>query len=93
VDEEFYRPYLLHIQNVQQHLVYARRWEYFYNVLRPHLGEGMAEDPPPTVLQRPGYCRSDAIAAFPPVLLDNISIDLLIACDPSDGNNLLAHYR
>ena len=91
-DEEFYRPYLLNIPDLQQHLVYAHRWEYFYNVLRPHLGEGMENEAPLTVLRRLGYRGSDAIAAFPPVLLDNISTDLLLACDSSDGNDLLTHY-
>jgi len=92
-DEEFYRPYLLEIQNTQEHLLYAHRWEYFYNVLRPHFGEGMEHSPPLAVLQRLGYTGSQAIASFPPVLLDNISTDLLMACDPSGGNDLLTHYK
>jgi len=92
-DEEFYRPYLLELQDTQEHLLYAHRWEYFYNVLRPHLGEGMEQSPPLAVLQRLGYTGSQAIASFPPVLLDNISTDLLMACAPSDGNDLLAHYK
>ncbi|NIO00259.1 MAG: helix-turn-helix domain-containing protein, partial [Anaerolineae bacterium] len=91
-DEEFYRPYLLHIPDTGQFLFYAQRWEYFYNVLRPHFGTGMEESPPLAVLQRLGYTGSRAIASFPPVLLDNMSTDLLMACDPQGGNDLLAHY-
>lgn len=68
-------------------------------MLRPHFGEGMEQSPPLAVLQRLGYREaclrrtgSQAIASFPPVLLDNISTDLLMACDPSGGNDLLTHY-
>jgi len=28
-----------------------------------------------------------------PILLDPISTDLLMACDPDTGNDLLAHYK
>jgi len=28
-----------------------------------------------------------------PILLDPISTDLLMACDPDTGNDLLAHYN
>jgi len=44
------------------------------------------------VLQDLGYTGHQAIAAFPPVLLDRLSTDLLMACNPEDGIDLLAHY-
>jgi hypothetical protein len=47
---------------------------------------------PLAVLKSLGYTGSNAIAAFPPLLLDKISSDLLLACDPEDGIDLLAHY-
>ena len=40
-----------------------------------------------------GYNGSKKMALFPPLLLDPISADLLVSCDPRDGNDLLAHYR
>ena len=83
---------LLRIENTARFLAFAQRWTYFYNVLRPHFGAGMGESPPLAVLQRFEYTGDLAIASFPPVLLDPISTDLLMACDPEDGNDLLAHY-
>ncbi|MGC8878362.1 MAG: hypothetical protein ACP5R2_03995, partial [Anaerolineae bacterium] len=63
-----------------------------YNVLRPHTGVGMDNRSPLTVLQRLGYTGNEQIALFPPVLLDDISTDLLLSCRPETGNDLLAHY-
>ena len=91
-DEEFYRPYLLHLATVSQFLIYAQRWTYFYNALRPHSGVGMDGRTPLAVLRDLGYTGPQAVAAFPPVLLDPISTDLLLACDSDDGIDLLAHY-
>jgi len=48
---------------------------------------------PLAVLQSLGYTGDPAIAAFPPVLLDKLGTDLLMACDPVDGIDLLAHYN
>jgi hypothetical protein len=91
-DEEFYRPYLLNLADVSEFLSYAQRWTYFYNVLRPHFGAGMNSRSPLAILQDLSYTGHQAIAAFPPVLLDVMSSDLLMACDPEDGIDLLAHY-
>ena len=38
------------------------------------------------------YTGHQPIAALPPLLLDDISADLLLACDPLDGIDPLAHY-
>jgi len=92
-DEEFYRPYLLKISDVQEFLIYGQRWIYFYNVLRPHFGVDMNGRTPLAVLQSLGYTGHQAIAAFYPVLLDRLSTDLLMACDPVGGIDLLAHYK
>jgi transposase len=91
-DEEFYRPYLLNISNLEEFLTYSQRWAYFYNVLRPHFGAGMNARAPLAVLRSLGYTGHQAIVAFPTVLLDRISTDLLMACGPEDGIDLLAHY-
>lgn len=91
-DEEFYRPYLLQMRCLADFCFYSQRWLYFYNVLRPHYGKGMAGSPPLAVLQRLGYTGPKTIAAFPPVLLDKVSTDLILACSQNVGNDLLAHY-
>jgi putative transposase len=91
-DEEFYRPYLLQANCDRELLDLAARWIYFYNVLRPHLGKQMAKSTPLQVLHRLGYNGDDRIALLPPILLGNISTDLLLACDPQGGNDLLAYY-
>ena len=91
-DEEFYRPYLLSIQNRNHFLEMAARWIYFYNVLRPHLGAGMDGRTPIEVLYHLGYNGESQIALLPPIILDPISADLLLACDSEVGNDLLAQY-
>jgi hypothetical protein len=45
-DEEFYRPYLLKMEDEGDFLKIALRWVYFYNVLRPHLSSGDGEEDP-----------------------------------------------
>jgi len=92
-DEEFYRPYLLQAQTLDQFLALSQRWVYFYNVLRPHFGAGMDKQPPLAVLENLGYTHDHSIALFPPILLDTISTDLLLSCDPQGGNDLLTYYR
>lgn len=91
-DEEFYRPYLLQAQDTEQFLRLGACWMYVYNVLRPHSGVGMEQQPPLAVLKRLGYTGRDEIALFPPVLLDAISTDVVLSRDPEGGNDLLAHY-
>jgi transposase len=91
-DEELYRPYLLQANSDQDLLDLAATWIYFYNVLRPHLGKQMDKSTPLQVLRRLGYNGDDRIALLPPILLRDISTDLLLSCDPQGGNDLLAHY-
>ncbi len=45
----------------------------------------MGGRPPLSVLQRLGYTGPKTIASFPPLILDTISTDLLLACDPEGG--------
>ena len=91
-DEEFYRPYILKLQNTAHMLKTASRWTYFFNVIRPHFGHDMEQQPPLAVLRKLGYTGPDQIALFPPILLDNISTDFFLSCDPKGGTDLLAHY-
>jgi hypothetical protein len=57
-------------QDENDTLALAARWVYFYNVQRPHLGEGMDKQTPLEVLQRLGYNGPDQIALIPPTLTD-----------------------
>lgn len=45
------------------------------------------------VLCRLGYNGPDQIALFPPILLDRISTDLILACVLGGGNDLLTYYN
>ena len=90
--EEFLRPYLAKTKNPQDFLKFAQRWVYFYNMLRPHTGEGMDGNPPLAALKACGYTGAERIVLFPPILLDTISTDLLLSCYSEGGNDLLAHY-
>ena len=92
-DDEFYRPYLLTIPDQARFLDMAALWQFFYNALRPHQGYDMDDRPPLGKLKDLGYNGSDSIATFPIVLLDDVSADLLLGCDPEVGNNLLAQYN
>jgi hypothetical protein len=52
----------------------------------------MDGQPPLAVLKRLGYTNDEAIALFPPIILERISVDLILSCDPETGDDLLAHY-
>jgi len=91
-DEEFYRPYLLAVKNTHHFLALGLHWVYFYNVIRPHFGKGMHQKPPLDVLRNLGYNGPGTLAALPPIILDDISTDLLRACHRGTGNDLLARY-
>jgi len=91
-DKEFYRPYLPKAKDTYDLLGLALHWVYFYNVTRPHFGKGMDRKPPLEVLGNLGYNGPATVATLPPIILDEISTDLVLACDPETGNDLLARY-
>ena len=91
-DEEFYGPYLPKAKHTGDLLSLALHWVYFYNVTRPHFGKQMNREPPLEVLGTLGPNGPGSVAALPPTLLDEISTDLVLACDPETGNDLLARY-
>ena len=91
-DEEFYRPYLLKAKDTHDLLGLALHWVYFYNVTRPHFGKGMDGKPPLEVLGNLGYNGPATVATLPPIILDESRTDLVLACDPDTGNDLLARY-
>ena len=88
-DEELYIPFLLNILDVQDFPKKAAGWEYFYNLVRPHYGEGMNGETPFEKLKELGYDLPEEFALFPPVILDSISTSWLV----ETGNDLLAHYN
>jgi len=88
-DEEFYIPLLLKIKTEIELVEWAGKWIYWYNVKRPHFGEGMGGNPPLMKLEELGYNLPEEFACFPPVILDKIS-PFLVA---GGGNDLLAHYN
>jgi transposase len=87
-DEEFYIPFLPGIRDAQGLIEKATSWVYFYNLIRPHYGEGMEGKSPFAKLRELGYDLPEEFALFPPLLLDTISADWAI----EGGNDLLAHY-
>ena len=88
-DEEFYIPFLSHLRSQGDLLQKAAGWVYFYNLVRPHYGEGMNGQPPFARLRELGYDLPEEFALFPPLLLDTISTDWT----REGGNDLLAHYK
>jgi len=88
-DEEFYLPFLGKVQTEEGLLNKAAGWMYYYNLERPHYGEGMDGRPPFQVLRQLGYDLPQQFALFPPLVLDRISADWALR----GGNDLLAHYN
>jgi transposase len=87
-DEEFYLPLLERIKDERELLRRAAQWVYYYNVERPHTGEGMGGQSPWQKLQELRVGVPKEFALLPPILLDGISTDWVLG----PGNNLLTHY-
>jgi len=90
-DEEFYIPFLAKVQNEEGFLRKGAGWVY-YNLKRPHYGEGMEGKPPFSKLQELGCDLPEEFALFPPLVQDRISADWALAWALRGGNHLLAHY-
>jgi len=67
-DEEFYIPQPAGIHN-------RAGWIYFYNLVRPHYGEGWRGSPPFQRLGELGYDLPKKSALFPPIILDRVGVD------------------
>lgn len=89
--EEAYRPHSLQAQDVEQASQFAIQWLYFYNLVRPHLSNGMEEQLTPDMLQSPTYSSDGTLAPLLPIVLDDISADVLAAHDRHDGDDLFAY--
>ena len=91
-DEEFYIPFLAKMQSEEGFLRKRAGWVYYYNLKRPHYGEGMEGKPPFSKLRELGCDLPEEFALFPPLVLDRISADWALAWALRGGNDLLAHY-
>ncbi len=87
-DEEFYLPLLLKLRDERTLLRRAAQWLYYYNVERPHTGEGMDGRSPWRKLVELGVPVPQQFALLPPILLDRISTGWVLG----PGNDLLTHY-
>jgi len=87
-DEELYIPYILEINDVAELLMKAASWVYYYNVIRPHFGKGMEGKSPLEKLHKFGYTLPEEFALFPPIILDEISVEIMAG----GGHDVLAHY-
>jgi len=62
----------------------------YYNLKRPHYGEGMEGKPPFSKLRELGCDLPEEFALFPPLVLDRISADWALAWPLRGGNDLLS---
>ena len=87
-DEEFFLPCLGRMKTVEGFLRGAQRWQYHYNVERPHFGVGMNGESPLAKLRELGWDLPDEFACFPVVLLDEVAV----IWASKGGHHVLAHY-
>ncbi len=87
-DEEFYMPLLLDIEDTNQYLDRAFRWQAFYNLFRPHYGSGMDGKTPIEKLRAQGLKVSDSFALPPPIVLDPIASQIVA----QSGYDVQANY-
>ena len=76
------------MDNAAEMLSKAASWVYYYNVVRPHFGEGMEGKSPLEKLCELSYTLPEEFILFPPVILDEIGIEFLIG----GGHDVLAYY-
>lgn len=71
-DEEFYRPHLPRLDNREDFLVKAQRYQDTFNVLRQHWGIGMNGKSPLDKLRECETLGAEKLIAFPVVIIDEI---------------------
>ena len=87
-DEEFFIPCLGRVRTVEGFLSRAQRWQYYYNVERPHFGAGMEGKSLLERLRELGFDLPDEFAAFLVIPLDEVAVIWA-----SKGNHhVLAYY-
>ena len=85
-DDEFYIPRVLKITNRQEMFTEAFNYMYYYNAVRKH--SGINRETPVQCLFRQEPQLDARITFVPPLILDNISVDL----GPWSGYHLLAQH-
>jgi len=88
-EEEFFIPCLGRAKTAEEFLKMAQRWQYYYNVERPHFGAGMEGKSPLERLRELGFDLPDEFAAFPVIPLDEVAV----IWASKEGHHVLAHYR
>jgi len=86
-DDEFYIPRVLKITNRQEMFTEAFNYMYYYNTVRKH--SGINRETPVQCLFRQEPQLDARIRFVPPLILDNISVDL----GPWSGYHLLAQHQ
>lgn len=85
-DEEFYIPRILSIKNRQEFYQEALNYLYYYNNVRKH--SSLGDIPPYKYLKQQAPTLDDRMKVVPPIILDNVSLDL----GPWSGYHVLAQY-
>ena len=85
-------PFLAKMQSEEGFLRKGAGWVYYYNLKRPHYGEGMDGKPPFWKLRELGSDLPKEFALFPLLVLERISADWALAWALRGGNDLLVHY-
>lgn len=85
-DDEFYIPRILKINNRQDLFAEAFNYLYYYNAVRKH--SGINRDTPVRRLQNLEPLLDAKIKYVPPLILDNLAVDL----GPWSGYHLLAQH-
>ncbi|MCD6540946.1 hypothetical protein J7K76_03815, partial [Candidatus Bipolaricaulota bacterium] len=85
---EFYIPCLGEVTTAEEFLALAQKWQWYYNVERPHFGAGMEGRTPMERLRELGLDFPDEFAAFPVVLLDEVAV----IWASKGGHDVLAYY-
>lgn len=86
-DDEFYIPRILKITSRQELFMEAFNFNYYYNAVRKH--SGIDRETPVQRLFKQDPHLDARIKFVPPLILDNISVDL----GDWSGYHLLAHHR
>lgn len=93
-DEEFYIPWLGQCAHTENFLYRAFHYLYTYNTVRPHQGKGMDHMTPWQKLHSLWPEIQPGVAAFPPLLLDELSAqNPLPLSDAKTVQHVLAPYQ
>ncbi len=96
-DQLLYVPYGAKIKDKEELIEMARKYMYYYNVMRPHMGKGMNFRSPYDKLKSSRRYRHEreSIVKFPVIILDKYAVDFFLEYDKLlntyPGNDVSAH--